>query len=173
MGEAGAAAGTLMGLYERALPMVYGYLLDRCGDVATAEDLTSETFLAAARAVSGTGGVAPAEVSMPWVFGVARHKLVDHWRRRGRDERLQDDLARLQADAEDPWDERVDALTAARVLARLGGHHRSALTLRYVDGLSVSEVAEILGRTVHATEALLVRARVAFRKDYERGEGHA
>jgi len=172
MGGVGAAAETLMGLYERALPLVYGYLLDRCGDVATAEDLTSETFLAAARAAAADGGTQPVEVSIPWIFGVARHKLVDHWRRRGRDERLQDELARLQADVDDPWDRHVDALTAARVLRGLGGHHRSALTLRYLDGLSVPEVAEVLGRTVHATEALLVRARVAFRTGYEQGEGH-
>ena len=39
---------------------------------------------------------------------------------------------------------------------------------RYLDGLSVPEVAEQLGRTVHATEALLVRARAAFRRAYER-----
>ena len=52
----------------------------------------------------------------------------------------------------------------------LGPHHRAALTLRYADGLPVPEVAEHLGRTVHATEALLVRARRAFRSRY-RGEG--
>ena len=170
MGGASPAAEALIGLYERALPMVYGYLLDRCADVATAEDLTSETFLAAARAAADAAQ--PVEVSIPWIFGVARHKLVDHWRRRGRDERLHDELALLQSDVDDPWDQHVDAITAARVLGGLGGHHRSALTLRYVDGLSVPEVAEVLGRTVHATEALLVRARVAFRRDYERGEGH-
>ena len=43
----------------------------------------------------------------------------------------------------------------------------SALTLRYLDGLSVPEVADELDRTVHATEALLVRARAAFRRAYE------
>ena len=54
-------------------------------------------------------------------------------------------------------------------LAKLGPHHRSALTLRYLDGLSVPEVADHLGRTVHATEALLVRARNAFRAAYPEG----
>ena len=49
------------------------------------------------------------------------------------------------------------------MLAALGPHHRAALTLRYADGLPVPEVADHLGRTVHATEALLVRARRAFR----------
>ena len=44
--------------------------------------------------------------------------------------------------------------------------HRTALTLRYLDGLPVPEVAALLDRTVHATEALLVRARLAFRRAY-------
>ncbi len=56
------------------------------------------------------------------------------------------------------------------MLDTLGPHHRGALTLRYLDGLPVPEVAEQLGRTVHATEALLVRARAAFRRAYEEGE---
>ena len=56
---------------------------------------------------------------------------------------------------------------AHEVMAQLGAHHQAALTLRYLDGLSVPEVAESLGRTVHATEALLVRARIAFRRAYE------
>ena len=60
-----------------------------------------------------------------------------------------------------------------RVLADLGPHHRSALVLRYLDGLTVPEVADHLGRTVHATEALLVRARRAFRTLYEQGDDTA
>jgi RNA polymerase sigma-70 factor (ECF subfamily) len=71
---------------------------------------------------------------------------------------------------EDPWDAEIDAVRAHAVLDSLGPHHRGALVLRYLDGLSVPEVAEALGRTVHATEALLVRARAAFRRAYEEGE---
>ncbi len=52
-----------------------------------------------------------------------------------------------------------------------GPHHQAALTLRYLDGLPVPEVARHLGRSLHATEALLVRARVAFRRVYEGEEG--
>ena len=48
---------------------------------------------------------------------------------------------------------------------------RAALTLRYLDGLPVNDVAACLDRTVHATEALLVRARTAFRRVYEGEEG--
>ena len=42
--------------------------------------------------------------------------------------------------------------------------------LRYLDDRSVPECAELLGRTVHATEALLVRARRAFRHEYPGGD---
>ncbi len=147
----------LLELYDEALPQVYGYLLSRCGERALAEDLTAETFLAAVRA--------DAEVSVPWLIGVARHKLVDHWRRQSREERS---LALVEPAIEPPWEDCVlDAVTAHEVLGRLGPHHRTALTLRYLDGLPVPEVARLLDRTLHATEALLVRARAAFRRAYD------
>jgi RNA polymerase sigma-70 factor, ECF subfamily len=156
----------LLDLYESALPEVYGYLLARCGNRSIAEELTSETFLGAVNSCRKDG--AP-PVSVAWLIGVARHKLADHWRRREREERG----LRLihEPDVTDPWTEEVDALVAREILGRLGAHHRAALTLRYVDGLAVPEVAECLGRTVHATEALLVRARTAFRKAYHQKEG--
>ena len=63
---------------------MYGYLLPRCGSEAVAEDLTAETFLAAVAAVRRR--TVPA-MSVAWLIGVARHKLVDHWRRQAREER--------------------------------------------------------------------------------------
>ena len=154
----------LLALYDRALPEVYGYLPRRCDGAAVAEDLTAETFLAAVAAVQK--GSVPT-MTTAWLIGVARHKLVDHWRRVARDERNLRAVAEEPVSDEDPWDAQLDAAVAHDVLARLGAHHRGALTLRYLDGLSVPEVAEHLGRTVHATEALLVRARLAFRRSYE------
>ncbi len=165
MSEQPAAAVDLLALYDEALPQVYGYLLSRCGQRALAEDLTAETFLAAVDAVRRQP---PAPVSIPWLVGVARHKLVDHWRRLAREERS---LSLVEAPgATDPWDPLLDAVTARAVLDRLGPHHRLALTLRYLDGLPVPEVARLLDRTLHATEALLVRARAAFRRAYDEGE---
>lgn len=162
-----APGAAFLALYERALPVVYGYLLPRCGAVALAEDLTSETFLAAVDAVRR--GDAP-RVSTPWLVGVARHKLVDHWRRAAREERGLRTVAGAEPEAADPWEERLDVLRAHRTLQRLSPQHRAALTLRYVDDLPVAEVAEQLDRTLHATETLLVRARGAFRDAYRAEE---
>ena len=155
----------LLQLYDRALPEVYGYLLSRCGSRPLAEDLTAETFLAAVRAEREGGG----PTTVGWLIGTARHKLVDHWRRREREERTLRLVEGGATGTDDPWDERLDALRAQQVLDGLSPAHRAALTLRYLDDLPVPQVAALLQRTLLATEALLVRARQAFRTAYESG----
>jgi RNA polymerase sigma-70 factor, ECF subfamily len=156
----------LLALYDTALPEVYGYLLHRCGRTALAEDLTAETFLAAVDAVRKER---PPPLSTGWLIGIARHKLVDHWRRLAREERTLSAVAddpTLRPQSDDPWDARLDALQAQETLLTLAPQHRAALTLRYLDDLPVNEVARLMDRTLHATEALLVRARTAFRLSY-------
>ena len=74
----------LLKLYDDAVPHVYGYLLARCGDTSLAEELTSESFLAAVHAARKPGAPDP---SIPWLIGIARHKLADHWRRVEREQR--------------------------------------------------------------------------------------
>src|ERR687889_556569 len=109
-----AVSDPVLAIYFVALPQVYGYLLPRCGSTALAEDLTSETFLAAVTA--SRQGHLP-EVSTAWLVGVARHKLVDHWRRLEREQRS---LAAAEASApevDDPWDEWLDAESAYAALA--------------------------------------------------------
>ena len=74
----------LLDLYDRALPEVHSYLMHRCRGRLLAEDLTSETFLAAVAAVKA-GKVET--VTVAWLIGIARNKLVDHWRREEREQR--------------------------------------------------------------------------------------
>lgn len=160
----------LIALYDTSLSEIYGYLLRRCGDHTSAEELTAETFLAAVTSVRSS--TAP-ELSVGWLVGIARHKLVDYWRRRDRDRRLLSTVAAGTSETEDPWDAELDVLRAEAVLGGLSPQHRLALSLRYLDDLSVPDVALELERTVHATEALLVRARRAFRRSYERSADDA
>lgn len=162
----------LLAIYDRAVGEVFAYLRSRCGNRAVAEDLTADTFLAAVGQVNN-GGVD--EVTVAWLIGIARHKLLDEWRRAGRrphTEPLADDSRHdLPADGDDVWDIVLDRQLVDGVMAELGAHHRSALALRYFDGLPVPEVAAHLGRTVEATETLLVRARRRFRTVYEEQQG--
>jgi len=153
----------LLAIYPLSVDEVYGYLLPRSGSRAVAEDLTSETFMAALESVRARP---VADLSVAWLIGIARHKLADHWRRVERDERRLRAVAGNLGEELDPWDVTLDAIRAREVLDSLGAHHRSALTFRYLDGLPVREVAGLLERTEHATEALLTRARAAFRQMY-------
>jgi RNA polymerase sigma-70 factor (ECF subfamily) len=149
--------------YDEAMPRVYSYFLHRCGGGRfTAEELTQETFLAAVAELKRG-----AEVDSPiaWVFGIARHKLLDHYRREERD------AARFVAprDAVDPVASSVENDARQRALAALRSvppTQRVALVLRHLDGYSVPEVAAALGRSVEATESLLARGRRHFRRAY-------
>jgi len=165
-----APSDPVVAIYATALPRVYGYLLPRCGSTSLAEDLTSETFLAAVKA-SRQGNLT--EVSVAWLVGVARHKLVDHWRGQEREQRSLAATEPLVDNIEDPWPEWLDSEAAYAALARLPVPQRAALTLRYLDGLPVAEVADHLGRSVHATETLLVRSKAALRREYGEESRHA
>jgi RNA polymerase sigma-70 factor (ECF subfamily) len=162
---------TLLQIYDEAVGEVFAYLRARCDSRAMAEDLTADTFLAAVGQIR-RGAVET--VTVAWLIGIARHKLIDEWRRssrRPRPERLDDAPDLDAANGDDVWDVVIDQHVVGGVLAELGAHHRAALTLRYIDGLPVPEVAAHLDRTVDATEALLVRARRRFRTVYEQRGG--
>lgn len=159
VGRVGADA--LVDDIDRALPDVYAYVLHRCGERALAEDVTSESILAVVDQIHA-GNLSSIDVG--YLIGIARHKLVDHWRRQERERRhlRAFDGGRVEATTDDHF----EPGRASVVLSGLNPMQRAALTLRYVDDLPVSEVARLLGRSVHATETLLARARRAFRARY-------
>ncbi len=149
-------------LYEQTVTDVYSYLASRMADRGAVEDLTQDVFVAGAnRAAAG------APVDLPWLIGVARHKLVDHWRAQARADRK---LALAHSFTHDRVTEEpitIEPGPAGRALASLNATYRTALVLRHVDGLSVGAVAGHLGRSLEATEQVLSRARAAFRDKYK------
>jgi RNA polymerase sigma-70 factor (ECF subfamily) len=154
--------------YDEALGRVYGYLVNRCqGDRALAEDLTQAAFGEAIRNRAAFDGRSD---PVTWLIGIARHKLVDHFRELEREERRQMRLVvtelTLDRDA-DVWhaiDERERLLDG---LGRLTAMQRAVLILHYADGLPVREVAAVIGKSESATESLLTRGREALRAAYE------
>jgi RNA polymerase sigma-70 factor (ECF subfamily) len=164
--ESGRLASELLALYPRAVREVYGYLMSRCGSEDVAEELTAETFTAAVAAVRAA---TVESLSTGWLIVVARRRLVDHWRRREREQRHLQFVASEPPPVDDPWHDRLDITSARTVLSGLAPQYQMALTLRYLDGLSVGEVAAELDRGLHSTEGLLQRSRAAFRRAYEEG----
>ena len=69
--------------YDHALPRVYRYLFTRCGhDAELAEELTQQTFVEGVRRRAGFDGRSD---PVTWLCAIGRHKLVDHYRRSGRE----------------------------------------------------------------------------------------
>jgi RNA polymerase sigma-70 factor, ECF subfamily len=148
--------------YRAHLPEVYGYLHRLCaGDVELAEDLTQDTWMQLADALR-RGRDECADIR--WLMTVARSRFLDHARRRQRS------LRRLSLVASTAV-EHLDPPSAADVLDGLDDlepMHRLVLMLRYVEDLSVPEVAATIGRNLTATKSLLGRARNELRARHRR-----
>jgi len=156
--------------YDRALPQVYSYLINRCGGVrALAEDLTQETFEAAVKTIGNRNGTT---VSVAWLIGVARHKMLDHYRRKGREDRklsrFRDETPQLEELL--TWEGEASRDKALAALERLPGSQRSAMVLKYFDDLSVPEIANAMHKSIHAIESLLARGRESFKRFYLESE---
>jgi RNA polymerase sigma-70 factor (ECF subfamily) len=167
--EEGHPRDAVAAFYDRSVHEVFAYLhRATAGNRSLAEDLTQEAFVACVHAVRRGE---PDALTMAWLIGVARHKLVDHYRRHTREERkLSLVWSKSNEAAPLPFD-----VTSAVALAALGGlsaEHRLVLVLRYLDDLPVAEVAATIGRSTGATESLLVRARRALSESLE-GSRHA
>lgn len=156
--------------YDSALPRVYGYLLARCGgDPALAEELAQVAF---SEGLQHRGRFEGRADPTTWICAIARHKLADHYRKLDREERRHQRLVVREIALDRGTDfhrpeQRQQILDA---LKRVHALQRAALVLRYMDGLSVRDVARELSRSESATESLLSRAREAFREAYEEAD---
>ncbi|HEX5578388.1 MAG TPA: RNA polymerase sigma factor [Candidatus Limnocylindria bacterium] len=156
--------------YDRSLPTVYGYLFHRCGrDPHLAEELTQQAFV---EAVGSYGRFRGQADPTTWVVGIARHKLVDHFRRVDREARRQAALSARELGQTGPAlstpPAEPDGIDDA--LALLPALQRAVLVLHYMDRLSVRDVARAIGKTEAATASLLARGRDAFRLAYGEAE---
>jgi len=160
-----ASPQSFAAFYDRALPRVYGYFFYRCGGAATvAEDLTQETFLAAVAELKKGKRVRQPSA---WIYGIARHKLLDHYRREQRADRQLTVVPALEVDGELVVPDETEARErATAALASVASSQRAALVLCYVDGYSVPEAARLLDKSVEAVESLLARGRQTFKRSY-------
>lgn len=166
----------VLGIYDDALPRVYGYFLARVsGRIPIAEDLTQETFLAAMKSDRLPDNP---ERLMGWIFGIARHKLIDHYRQQSRDQCAFARPGNPAIDDDDAIDDDVPGLpdlalesfpvrdAVITTLGELPPNQRVALILKYMDGCDTARTAAMLGLSPVATDSLLARARAAFRRHW-------
>ncbi len=143
---------------------VYHFVYNQVGGSAQdAEDIVQETFVAALKAIRRFRGDSKLRT---WLFGIASHKVIDMRRWAARRPQVNFGDIPFFLDAPGMVPERVlerDELRKAVRLAllQLLPHYRAALVLKYVEGMSVREIAGVMHKTEKSIESILVRARRA------------
>ncbi len=163
-------------IFDSFFPRLYRFALVRLnGDQEEAREMVQQTFCKAFERLDSYRG----EASLyGWMCQILRNTITDLGRRKQREYRrmplLEDDrtiqgiLETLAApELEEPentmW--RLDMMRLIQAtLDNLPGHYGDILEWKYVDGLSVKEIADQLDVGPKAAESLLTRARAAFRE---------
>ncbi|TFV68641.1 sigma-70 family RNA polymerase sigma factor [Blastococcus sp. CT_GayMR20] len=147
-------------LYDHYVTMVHRYVYHRVGDRATAEDVTSETFVRALRRIDSLS-FQGRDVGA-WLVTIARNIVLDHVKSsRYRLEVATADMRDADQATDGPEDAVVQHLSNRELLAcvqQLGSEQQECIVLRFIHGLSVSETAEIMGKKDGAIKALQHRA---------------
>jgi RNA polymerase sigma-70 factor, ECF subfamily len=150
--------GALAEIYDVYAPSIYRYVYRKTGSVETAQDLTGETFRRLLEALRRDVG--PREHLSGWLHRVAHNLVVDHYRRLPDGQMASlDDVELTMAAAQESLpsgDGRIERARAA--LNMLTPLQQQVLNLRYLEGLSLNDVAVVLNRTVGSVKALQHRA---------------
>ena len=147
-----AAWSELFQLYTQPL---YNFIRrNNIYDVSDVEDILQDTWLAAPRAIANFDG--KNATLKTFLFSLARRKIADYWRKHKAVTELPENMSTSES-----YHEKLELDEA---LALMPEQERQVLVLRYSEGFSVSEIADIMGRTYKGTESLLSRARVRLEK---------
>lgn len=142
-------------LYRLHVTHVYRYFLARVGNEQDAQDLTAQTFLAALEAFPRFRRESKFST---WLFGIAHHKAVDFFRSK----RPLVGLESAEALSDPPPDEmviqRLQLETVFNTMQGLSRERAEALALHSFGGLSVAEVAQVMGKSEPAVRMLIHRA---------------
>jgi RNA polymerase sigma-70 factor (ECF subfamily) len=157
---AGGDAAAWAAWYEAEYAPLESYVLWRCGSARDlADDVLQETWLTAVRRIRHFDPAAGPFHA--WLCGIAanvvRNQLRLRRRRAGRQGPLDCDPAAADR-------ERARRVTEA--LAALPERDERVLRMKYLDRMSVAEIAAACGETEKAVESLLTRARATFREAY-------
>jgi RNA polymerase sigma-70 factor (ECF subfamily) len=160
-------------LLSRHQRRVYRFGLKMCRDPEDAKDVLQETLLAVARTVKDFRGASSVST---WLYSIARSFCIKRRRRskfapteeESLEARAPGEEARQVADQtrgpEDALAGRQIEAALEQAIASLDPMYREVLVLRDVEGLTASEVGEIMGLTVEAVKSRLHRARLAVRE---------
>jgi RNA polymerase sigma-70 factor, ECF subfamily len=162
-----AAVATLL---DEVAPTVYGFILARVGGKEiVAEDLLQETLLEGLRSRHTFRGDSALGT---WLCAIARRRIARHYEAERRADLARSGLRALPPLAGEPDEDAVDQRDeVVAALGRLPAMHRQVLVLKYLDGLSVEQIASTVGKTAVQVQSLLQRSRDGLRRELGARDG--
>jgi len=146
-------------LYERHLDAIFRYIYYRVNHQQDAEDLTEVVFLKAWQSISSCHEKKAAFKS--WVYRIAHNSVIDHYRTRKETQPIGEvhhSLIDNDMDLEAIISTEEKASELAQTMSQLSPIHQHVLTLRFINGLSPNETAEVLERSAGAVRVMQHRA---------------
>lgn len=145
-------------LYERHLDAIFRYIYYRVNHQQDAEDLTEVVFLKAWQSISSCHIKKAAFKS--WVYRIAHNSVIDHYRTRKETQSIGEvhSLVDEEMDLEATISTAEKAAELAQTMGQLSPIHQHVLTLRFINGLSPTETAEVLERSAGAVRVMQHRA---------------
>lgn len=155
---------TLGGIYDDFHQQLYKYIYRRVGDVETARDLTSEVFRRFLQAIHNGSG--PNDNLRAWLYRVAHNIVVDHYRRRQNQQLLplQENWIDTENDPGQTAELRLQTEKVREALSHLTLDQQQVVALKFLEGMSNKEVAEITGKPVGAVKSLQHRALASLQR---------
>jgi RNA polymerase sigma-70 factor (ECF subfamily) len=147
-------------LVRRHHAKVMGVCLSMLGDAASAEDAAQDAFLKAYQSLEDFQGDSAFGT---WLYRIASNRCLDLLRQRAR--RAEAPLEAVKDEPRERSDASEEKELVSRVFKRLPEDYRLILTLREIEGLSYTELTEVLDCTLDAVKARLQRARRAFQEE--------
>lgn len=149
-------------LYRRYAPAVFRYLYYRLGDTEVAEEMTSEVFLRALEALPRYRQ--RGRPFLAWLYRIAGARSRDYHRRCRRQGRVMPEMPSSLPSPEEEAEAHLTAGELQRALAHLTPLQQQVIVLRFIEGLTHSQVARIMGRSEGAIRILQYRALEALRR---------
>jgi RNA polymerase sigma-70 factor, ECF subfamily len=153
-------------LYDRYEARIYSYIYRRTGNESLAEDLTAQVFLKMLEAIRSDKGWHSSFSG--WLYRIAHNAVIDYYRQRDRQQQvsLEDTLTTTASDHNPVVmaEASVDAQRLRTAIGRLTEEQSEVITLRFLEGYSISEVAEMLGKSEGSIKALQYRAVTTLRQ---------
>lgn len=153
-------------IYDRYEGKIYAYIFRRTGEPELANDLTAQVFMKVLEAIRKKN--AWQSSFSGWIYRIAHNAVIDYYRRRDRRNHVPiDEAPILMATDYNPAqtaEKNMDAEQLRAAIRRLTEEQAAVVSLRFLEGYSIAEVAKMMEKTEGAIKALQYRGVATLRQ---------